>query len=174
MSKGQDSGVETSAGTMDGLLEVSRSKGRTRIEGEKPKLIAQQFQQGSDLDRALSERSSGGRQRLGEAEEVRTRDTGTGMDDLFGSSQSGRRVLQAQRGSSDLDDLLGPASAPRRDSGGARSDMDDLLGPSAGPRRVAPKAAKDSFDPLERSGARSREPAAPSSLDDLFGPSRKR
>lgn len=174
MSKGQDSGVESSAGTMDGLLEVSRSKGRTRIEGETPKLVAQQFQQGSDLDQALYSRATSGRQRLGEAEEVRTRDTGSGMDDLFGASQSGRRVLQAQRGGSDLDDLLGPASAPRRSSGGERSDMDDLLGPSVGPRRAAPKATKDSFDPLEKAGERTRETAAPSSLDDLFGPSKRR
>ncbi len=173
MSKGQDSAPETAAGTMDGLLDTARSKGRTKIEGEKPKLIQKQFQQGSDLDRVLTESGRGTRQKLGESEEVRTRDTGTGMDDLFDTSGSGRRVIVQSR--SELDDLLSGGGGPRRAVSAARSEMDDLLGPSQGPRRAAPKPVKDEIDPLDVRGGRPKRGAAePSSLDDLFGPSKRR
>ncbi len=200
MSTQQDSAPETSAGTLDGALDVASALGRTKIEGEIPQLIPKQVQQGSDLDQAVGGRGLDGRVRLGEAAEVATEDTGSGMDDLFGSSRTGRRVVKAERagsaaGRSEMDDLLSVSGGPRRGAGSSRSEMDDLLsvkggGPKSsgaarsdmddlfgvsGPRRAPQKQSRDGFDPLASSGSRGRKSAPePSSLDDLFGPSKRR
>lgn len=167
MSTGQDDAADTSAGTMDGLMETASTLGRTRVAPDGPAPIAAQH--GTDMDELLQRQHH--RRKLGEKEEVRTEDTGSGMEDVF--STNGRpRSSSGEPTGSELDGLLS-VRAEREGRAEARSDLDDLLNAPSGGR--SPKVASSSgLDDLVGAASSSRpreQPRSASGLDDLFGAS---
>ena len=123
MSKNQDSGPNDSAGTMDGLFDTARSKGRARVDGEVHRQV--QGLAGNELDQALGGGAARGRQRLDGDGNAATQQR-SDLDDLFGASRGGQRVVQ-KPASDGFDPFAGAGARKRRDEGGG-SSMDDFFG----------------------------------------------
>lgn len=169
MGSNQDQGHETAAGDLDGLFETASKGGRMDTDPDAPQMVAAQVQKSSELDQVLPPKNNlSERIKLGEAQEVATKPTGTGMDDMF--STSGRHRVSSGDGGEGHD-------VPS--SGGS---MDELFGGrGSGRMRLGRAAAEESGSGMDdlfgssRSGTkRARQDAPTSSMDDLFGPSKRR
>lgn len=170
MSGSQDQGHETAAGDLDGLFETARAGGRMDTDPDAPQMIDAQVQRSSDLDSVLPPKNNlSERIKLGEAQEVATKPTGTGMEGVFSSSgriRAGGGDRAEPEGGSSMDDMFGGGGGRMRvgrthaaeDLG---SGLDDVFGASrTGTVNASPRRAR-------------QEPAT-SSMDDFLAPPKRR
>lgn len=164
MSGNQDQAPETAAGDLDGLFETASKGGRMDTDPDAPQMIAAQVQKRSDLDSVLPPRNNTSeRIKLGEAQEVATKPTGTGMNDLISSSGrmriGGGGQADASAGSS-MDDVFG--------GGGSTSGRMRI-----GRAQAAPTGGLD--DLLDSGGAKPKRKAPTGgTMDDFLSPPKRR
>ncbi len=156
MSGNQDQGQETAAGDLDGLFETASKGGRMDTDPDAPQMIEAQTQRRSDLDSVLPPRNNlSERIKLGEAQEVATKPTGTGMNDVFSSSGrfrdvSGSAGERCDLGGGTMDDVFGGGGSTsgrmRVGRASAGGGLDDLLGGGSSAKRSSKAPAGGTMD----------------------------